>query len=384
VSAARRGKSARRLRVAVIFGGRSVEHEVSLVSAKAIMAALDPARYEVLPILVKHDGDWERRGATALLQSHPGLADLLGIARPGRRAGRPAGNASGRARRSGVDVVFPIIHGTGGEDGSLQGLLTLADVPYVGAGVLGSALGMDKAAMKVMFDHAGLPQARYLALTHPQYAADPEAALERALAHCGLPCFVKPANGGSSVGVSKAKDRDALAAALALGFRYDRKVIVEKAVEAREIECSVLGNEEPEASVAGEIVPAGEFYDYASKYLDEGSRLIIPADITPDQQALVRAVAVRAFQVLDLEGMARVDFFVDRVTGAVLLNEVNTLPGFTPISMYPKLWEASGLPFPRLVDRLIALAFERHARRRRLVTAYRPAARRGARATRGA
>jgi D-alanine-D-alanine ligase len=370
--------------VAVIFGGRSVEHDVSLVSAKAIMEALDPDRYEVVPILVKRDGRWERRGAGALLRAHPGLADLLGVAGPATSARRAGGSAGRRGRRAAVDAVFPIIHGTGGEDGTLQGLLTLADVPFVGAGVLGSALGMDKAAMKVIFDHAGLPQARYLVLPRPEFDAAPGAALDRALAHCGLPCFVKPANGGSSVGVSKARDRDALSAALRLGFRYDRKVIVEKAVDGREIECSVLGNDEPVASVAGEIVPAGEFYDYASKYLDEGSRLIIPASITPEQLALVRATAVRAFQVLDIEGMARVDFFLDRTTGAVLLNEVNTLPGFTPISMYPKLWEASGLPFPRLVDRLVELAFERHARRRRLVTAYRPAPRRGAAAARGA
>ena len=366
-----------RLRVAVIFGGRSVEHEVSLVSAKAIMGALDPARYEVVPVAVTRDGTWEARGTRALLRANPGLADLLGLARPGKAAAR-SGRAAGRGAaggRSAIDVVFPIVHGTGGEDGALQGLLTLADVPFVGAGVLGSALGMDKAAMKAMFDHAGLPQARNLALSRAQYDADPRAAMERGATHCGLPCFVKPANGGSSVGVTKAKNRDALAAGLRLAFRYDRKVIVETAVDAREIECSVLGNERPVASIAGEIVPAGEFYDYSSKYLDEGSQLIIPAPITPGQLAIVRDVAVRAFQVLDLEGLARVDFFLDRKTGAVLLNEVNTLPGFTPISMYPKLWEASGVPFPRLVDRLITLAFERHGRRQRLVTAYRPATR---------
>lgn len=373
----RRQARAGRLRVAVIFGGRSVEHEVSLVSAKAIMGALDPARYEVVPIAVTREGRWEARGTRALLRANPELADLFGLARPGRVAapsGRTAGRGAGGGRAA-IDVVFPIVHGTGGEDGALQGLLTLADVPFVGAGVLGSALGMDKAAMKVMFDHAGLPQARYLALSRAQYDTDPRAATDRAARHCGLPCFVKPANGGSSVGVTKAKSRDALAAGLRLAFRYDRKVIIERAVDAREIECSVLGNERPVASTAGEIVPAGEFYDYSSKYLDEGSQLIIPASITPRQLAAVRDLAVRAFQVLDLEGLARVDFFLDRKTGAVFLNEVNTLPGFTPISMYPKLWEASGLPFPRLVDRLITLAFERHGRRQRLVTAYRPATR---------
>jgi D-alanine-D-alanine ligase len=360
----------RRLRVAVIFGGRSVEHDVSLISAKAIMGALDPRRYEVVPIAVTRAGRWEPRGTRALLRSNPELADLFGLA--GVSARRRAARAAGAGRPGPIDVVFPIVHGTGGEDGALQGLLTLADVPFVGAGVLGSALGMDKAAMKAMFHQAGLPQARYLVLSRGQFDADPGAAATRAASHCDLPCFVKPANGGSSVGVSKARDRRGLDAALRLAFRYDRKVIVETAVDAREIECSVLGNEQPVASIAGEIVPAGEFYDYASKYLDEGSRLIIPAAITPGQLAVVREVAVRAFQVLDLAGMARVDFFLDRRTGTVLINEVNTLPGFTPISMYPKLWEASGMPFPRLVDRLVRLAFEGHARRRRLVTAYRP------------
>jgi len=363
----KRPAHAGRLRVAVIFGGRSVEHEVSLVSAKAIMGALDPARYEVVPIAVTRDGRWEARGTRALLRANPALADLFGLARPGKVPARPG--------RAAIDVVFPIVHGTGGEDGALQGLLTLADVPFVGAGVLGSALGMDKAAMKVMFDHAGLPQARYQALSRAQYDVDPRAAMERAASHCGVPCFIKPANGGSSVGITKAKNRDELAAGLRLAFRYDRKVIVEMAVDAREIECSVLGNDRPIASIAGEIVPAGEFYDYSSKYLDEGSQLIVPAPITPGQLGAVREVAVRAFQVLDIEGLARVDFFLDRKTGAVFLNEVNTLPGFTPISMYPKLWEASGLPFPRLVDRLISLAFDRHARRQRLVTAYKPATR---------
>jgi D-alanine-D-alanine ligase len=369
----RRGPAGRRLRVAVIFGGRSVEHEVSLVSARAIMGALDPRRYEIVPVAVTREGRWEACGTRSMLRANPELTDLFGLASAGRSRGAAGRDGGARGRgRAGVDVVFPIVHGADGEDGAMQGLFALADIPFVGAGVLGSALGMDKAAMKVMFDHAGLPVPRYTVLARDRYDANPGAAEERAATHCGLPCFVKPANGGSSVGVSKAKDRAGLRVALRLAFRYDDKVIVEAAIDAREIECSVLGNEAPVASVAGEIVPAGEFYDYTSKYLDEGSRLIIPAALTPQQLTIVREVAVRAFQVLDLSGMARVDFFLDRGTGAVLLNEVNTLPGFTPISMYPKLWEASGLPFPRLVDRLIRLAMEDHARRRRLVTAFKP------------
>ena len=352
----RRRPRARRLRVAVVYGGRSVEHEVSLVSARAIMEALDPARYEVLPVLVSRDGRWSaaRFGSKAI--SHAAVRDIFRFT--GRGDSRP------------VDVVFPIIHGTGGEDGTLQGLLTLAGIPFVGAGVLGSALGMDKAAMKSMFQEAGLPIVRYRAVSRGEYDADAagtEAFLER---HCGYPCFVKPANGGSSVGVSKCHNRGGLQDALRLAFRYDHRVVVETAVDGREIECSVLGNENPEASVAGEIVPAGEFYDYESKYADTGSRLVIPAPLGRPQQTLIRDLSIRAFQALDLAGFARVDFFVERTTGVVLLNEVNTLPGFTPISMYPKLWEASGLPFPRLVDRLIALALERHALERRLVTTF--------------
>ena len=363
-----RSKPARRIRVGVIFGGRSVEHAVSLVSAKAIMGALDPARYEVVPIAVTREGRFTDAGLRSLFPGDPEIAAMIG---PGTAAGRRGGRR-GTARRRPLDVIFPIVHGTGGEDGSLQGLLTLASLPFVGAGILGSALGMDKAAMKSMFREAGLPIVRHRVAARPDFEADPRAMADRMESDLRYPCFVKPANGGSSVGVSKAKDRRGLEEALRLAFRYDRKVIVEQGIDAREIECSVLGNDHPEASVAGEIVPAREFYDYASKYLDSGSRLIIPAGITPGQQVLVRDLAVRAFEVLDLAGLARVDFFLDRATGAMFLNEVNTLPGFTPISMYPKVWEASGLPFPRLVDRLIELAFERHAERRRLVTAYDP------------
>lgn len=333
-----------RIKVGVVYGGRSVEHEVSLVSAGAIMDALDPRRYTVVPILVDKDGRWPARQIERLLGG-----------------------------RSGLDVVIPMIHGTDGEDGALQGLLTLAGVPFVGSAVLGSAVGMDKAVMKSLLVDAGLPTVRHRVVLWPDFEADPAGAAAIAERHCGLPAFVKPANGGSSVGVSKARDRGALEAALRLAFRYDRKVIVETAVDAREIECSVLGNDRPEASVLGEIIPAGEFYDYAAKYQDTGSRLIIPAPLEPAQTELARDLALKAFQALDLSGMARVDLFLDRATGGLFLNEVNTLPGFTPISMYPKLWAASGVPFPKLVDRLVRLAFERRRQREELVTEYRPA-----------
>jgi D-alanine-D-alanine ligase len=362
----------KRLKVGVIFGGRSVEHDVSLVSAKAIIAALDKERYEVVPIAVTREGRFAASGARSLLRADPAIGELFRLisGRVGRRGG-PA--------RPALDVVFPIVHGSGGEDGSLQGLLTLAGVPFVGAGVMGSAVGMDKAIMKVLFREADLPIVRHLVASSEEFAASPDGVASRMERDLGYPCFVKPSNGGSSVGVSKARDREALQAALRLAFRYDRKVIGEQAIDAREIECAVLGNDRPEASIVGEIVPSREFYDYTAKYLDSRSRLLIPAPIEAAQQRLVRDLAVRAFQALDLAGMARVDFFLDRTSGAVLLNEVNTLPGFTPISMYPKLWEASGLPFPRLVDRLIELALERHSRQNALVTAYKPPRRSGGR-----
>ncbi len=369
---ARRG---RRLRVGVIFGGRSVEHEVSLVSARAIMGALDPEKYEIVPLGVTRTGRWVTSGIHYALPGDPSVRGPVvlrnGKGRRGTAIARK-GTGPGGDLKGALDVVFPVVHGTGGEDGTLQGLLELADVPYVGAGVLGSALGMDKAAMKSAFRAAGLPIVDYRVVRVrdlDQGAARIGAMIEEAF---GYPCFVKPSNGGSSVGVSKVRDRRTLIDGLELAARYDRKIIVERAVDAREIECSVLGNDEPQASTVGEIVPAGDFYDYRSKYIDEGSKLIIPADITAEQSRTVRDISVRAFQTLDLCGMARVDFFLDRATEAVFLNELNTIPGFTSISMYPKMWEASGLPFERLVDRLIQLAFERHAEKKSFTTSYNP------------
>ena len=382
---ARRPGRRRRIRVGVIFGGRSVEHEVSLVSARAIIEALDPRRYEVVPIGISKAGRWLTGGHRYALPPDPSIGGLVPL-KDGGRGSRALGVHAAGAARGGrpagpLDVVVPIVHGTGGEDGALQGLLELAGIPYVGAGVLGSALGMDKATMKTLFRDAGLPIVDYRVVRGRDLARGSEAIAGTLEDAFGYPCFVKPSNGGSSVGVSKARNRKDLLAGLRLAARYDRKVIVERAVDAREIEVSVLGNDEPEASVPGEIVPVNEFYDYRAKYVDPGSRLEIPARISEEQARRAREIALRAFQALDLAGMARVDFFLDRTTEALFLNEVNTIPGFTPISMYPKLWEASGVPFPALVDRLIRLAFERHAEKRRLVTSYEPA-RNGRRAPR--
>jgi D-alanine-D-alanine ligase len=384
----------KKLRVGVIYGGRSGEHEVSVASAAAIFKHLDRTRYEAVPIRIEKDGRWVlpdkapvalsasevieqarlqaartvRAGRETLLVSHPGEDTLLTIDR------RPAADAAeGEPEGAvvtgmGLDVVFPVLHGPYGEDGTVQGLLELAAVPYVGSGVLASAAGMDKAAMKALFAAQGLPQAEYRVLTLHQWARDPEGESARLLS-LGLPLFVKPANLGSSVGISKVKTADGLAAALATAFEYDRKAVVEAAVpDPREIECAVLGNDEPAASVPGEIVPSREFYDYEAKYLDTGSETIIPAELDAATVARVQALALDAFRAVDGAGMARVDFLLSRSTGALLLNEINTIPGFTTISMFSKLWEASGVSYGALVDRLIELALERHREKQRLRT----------------
>jgi len=374
------------MRVGVIFGGRSVEHEVSLVSARAIMQALDKERYEVVPIGITRQGRWVLGDTHCALPPDPSVRGLVRLQNGGRGAGPASLDRAGlktalaggrRARRPSLlgrlDVIFPVVHGMGGEEGTLQGLLELADIPYVGAGVLGSALGMDKAMMKVVFRDAGLPIVDHRVIRRRDLESGRDRFVQAVEKGLGYPCFVKPANGGSSVGVSKAKGRRQMLEALDLAARYDRKIIVELAIDAREIECSVLGNDDPVASVPGEIIPANEFYDYRAKYIDENSRLLIPAPLTEEQASRIRDLAARAFRALDLCGMARADFFLDRTTEAIFINEVNTIPGFTPISMYPKLWEASGLPFPALVDRLIHLAVERHAEKKSLITTYRPA-----------
>jgi D-alanine-D-alanine ligase len=358
----------RKIRVGVVFGGRSGEHQVSLASARSVMSALDRDKYEVVPLGITQGGRW-------LLSGDP-LARLLA----GRDGGEPLlPDGTGRELVPGatgaafppLDVIFPVLHGPYGEDGTIQGLLEIAGIPYVGSGVLGSALGMDKVAAKQIFAAHNLPQAPYLALKRKDWESDPQAAIARIEGLLPYPVFVKPANLGSSIGINKAHDRTELRNALAEAARYDRKLLVEYAVpRAREIECSVLGNDDPIASVPGEVVPDREFYDYAAKYLDGDSQLLIPAPIPAALAVRVRELAVRAFLALDCSGLARVDFLLDGGTEQVFLNEINTMPGFTAISMYPKLWEESGVPYPELVDRLIDLAMERHADRSRSQVAY--------------
>ncbi len=369
----------RKIRVGVILGGRSGEHEVSLVSAQSVMNAMDKTKYEVIPIAITKEGRWIAGGdPVAALKGLPAEdthhTALLGDPTQRGLVPQDAMEAVERAAPVELDVVFPVLHGPYGEDGTVQGLLELADIPYVGAGVLGSALGMDKAAMKDVFKAHGLPIVRYrvykrLELDRNQKQVEDE--IEREL---GYPCFVKPANLGSSVGVSKVHDRAELGPALLLAASYDRKIVVEQGINAREIECSVLGNDEPEASVLGEIIPCNEFYDYNAKYIDGRSELVIPAPLPDDLAQRIRQLAIQAFLAVDCAGMARVDFLLDRDTLDVYVNEVNTIPGFTAISMYPKLWEASGLPYPALIDRLIELALERHEEKRRTRTSYTPKA----------
>jgi D-alanine-D-alanine ligase len=363
-----------RLRIGVIFGGRSAEHEVSLVSATGVMRALDPRKYVVVPIGIAPNGRWlSGPRALKLLKEGSPLRDIpehLLLPDPRKRGLEPVNGASGRKP---LDVVFPVLHGTFGEDGSIQGLFELADIPYVGAGVLGSAVGMDKVVQKQLLRQAGIPVTTAIWFTAVEYRRQRSnclAAIEGTLKH---PVFVKPPNAGSSVGISKAHNRRELLKAIRLALQYDRKVLVEQAVPyAREIEVSVLGNDEPIASMPGEIIPSNEFYDYDAKYVDGKSRAEIPAKLNAAVVRKVRELAVRAFKALDGSGMARVDFLVNRRTNEVYLNEINTIPGFTPISMYPKLWEASGLSYSQVLDRLIALALERHKQTRRLKTTFRP------------
>ena len=371
----------KKLRVGVIYGGRSGEHEVSLASAAAVFQNLDPERYETIAIRIEKDGRWAlpRRApsvmkAADVIQARPELSDGSReahlVAHPGGDTLITIDQRDDRAVVSGLglDVVFPVLHGPYGEDGTVQGLLELANVPYVGAGVLASSVGMDKAAMKLVFAAKELPICDYQVVMKHAWQRDERAIVKRVGA-LGFPLFVKPANLGSSVGISKAKHAAELRAAIALAAEYDRKIVVEAAVpNAREIECAVIGNDDPEASVPGEIIPSREFYDYEAKYLDEGSRTVIPAELTKKQTDEVRRLALAAFQAIDCAGLARVDFLLARDSGNIYVNEVNTIPGFTTISMYSKLWEASGLSYPQLLDRLIELALERHAEKQQLRT----------------
>jgi D-alanine-D-alanine ligase len=359
-----------KLRVGLVYGGRSVEHEVSLQSAASVLRNLDPSRYEVWLLAVGHEGSWRlgapgsslesalARGTPVLLPASPESRALVPL------AGSDAGAVS-------LDVLFPIVHGRGGEDGTLQGLLELAGLPYVGAGVLGSAVQMDKEISKRLLEQAGLPVAPWRCVHRFELARDARGVAQRAADELGLPVFVKPANSGSSVGIQKVKEARALARALAEASRYDTKLLVEQAIDAREIEVAVLGNDEPEASVPGEIRPRREWYDYEAKYVDESTELLVPAPLAEEEAERARDLALRAYRVLEGAGLGRVDFLMERASGTLYLNEVNSLPGFTEMSMYPRLWEASGLPYPQLLDRLIELALERHRVRVALETTFR-------------
>jgi D-alanine-D-alanine ligase len=385
----------KKLRVGILFGGRSGEHEVSLLSAASVFHAIDQEKYEVVPIGITKDGRWLtaehaenllagklQLEARSLRAGDPDTTEAAAVLTRGESVvvpPEPVHRESGfvpfqsdapllrRAadRAINVDVIFPVLHGTFGEDGTIQGLLELADIPYVGAGVLGSAAGMDKDVMKSLFIAAGIPIVKHVTILRSAWEKDPKNVEKLVMRKLKYPVFVKPANLGSSVGISKAHNRKELGPAIEEAARFDRKIVIEQGVggnknKAREIECSVLGNDEPAASIPGEIVPVKEFYDYNAKYLDEGSELIIPAKLTKAQTKKVQELAVAAFKAVDCSGLARVDFLMDPKTGKIFLNEINTMPGFTSISMYPKLWAASGLEYSDLIDRLIELGIERH------------------------
>ena len=353
-----------RTRLAILYGGRSAEHQVSVVSARSVMEALDPDRFEVVPIAITRDGAWllPDRSPLELTASDGALPE---VDPAGTEVAVRPEHGLADAGAGPVDVVFPILHGPFGEDGTVQGLFELADLPYVGSGVLASALAMDKAMAKVVLAQAGLPQAPYLVVPERDWRADPDRVAAEVGGRLAYPVFTKPARLGSSIGISKVKTPDGLAEGLATAFAHDTKALVEQGIVARELECGVLGNDAPEASVVGEVVPGHEFYDFEAKYLDESLKLEIPAPVPDAVRAQVRELSKRAFQALDCEGFARVDFFYEEATGRVLVNEVNTIPGFTPKSMFPLLWAASGLAYPDLVARLVELAVERHAARRR-------------------
>jgi D-alanine-D-alanine ligase len=355
----------KRMRVGILFGGRSGEHEVSLVSAASVMKALDQEKYEVVPIGITKDGRWLagtaaqkmlpeilRSGERVMPSADPTVAALVAL------------NATD-SHSVQLDVVFPVLHGTYGEDGTVQGLLDLAGVPYVGSGVLGSAVGMDKDMQKRLFLQAKLPVGDFVAVLRADWEKSRGKVLRALRKKFRFPVFVKPATLGSSVGMTKAHDPKELAEAMDLAAEFAQKILVERAIRGREIEVAVLGNEDPRASVPGEIVPHREFYDYAAKYLEEGTRLLIPAKLTRAQVKRFQEYAVRAFRALECLGMARVDFFLEQRTGHILLNEVNTIPGFTSISMYPKMWEASGVSYRELLDRLIELALAQHREKQR-------------------
>lgn len=380
----------KKIRVGLVYGGRSGEHQVSLLTALAVLKAFDYERYEIIPFYITPKGQW-RSGS--LLSAPPSAVAELQFAPSEMGSGstesgivmqqapaitnnalfpvlqgmseRVLSEGSGDAiddDGKAIDVMLPLLHGTFGEDGTIQGLFEMAGLPYVGAGVMASSVGMDKVAMKTMFAHAGLPQVGYRYFIRYEWKQNREQCL-LSVEELGYPCFVKPANLGSSVGVSKARNREELVTAIEEALRYDRKVIIEEFVDAREIEVSVLGNDDPQASVPGEIVSSNEFYDYKAKYLDGKSAMVIPAEISPEVTEAVRMMAVQAFRSIDGSGLCRADFFLRRSDGALFINEVNTLPGFTPFSMYPQMWKESGVSYRELLDKLIQLAIERHEER---------------------
>ena len=381
----------KKIRIGVIFGGRSGEHEISLISAESVMRALNKDKYDVLPIGITKEGRWLSGGdplAQLKAASHTPQELTGGSPKsevPGPKSGVPTrdlvlgtwnlelGTPSLKPRSplADVDVVFPVLHGPYGEDGTVQGLLELANLPYVGAEVTASALGMDKALQKTIFRQKGIPVVDFLVVKRREWEREPEAVLARVEAAPGYPCFAKPVNLGSSVGITKAHNGEELRTALDIAARYDRRILVEQSAEdCREIEVSVLGNDDPIASIPGEIVPHREFYDYIAKYVDDDTELKIPANLPPPVTERVRELGVQAFLAIDCAGMARVDLFVARDFSRIYVNELNTIPGFTAISMYPQLWEASGLPYPELLDRLIELALERHAEKSRSQITY--------------
>src|SRR5216683_1714128 len=391
----------KKLRVGILFGGRSGEHEISLLSAASVFKAIDQNKYQVVPIGITKDGRWltsadaerlltgkpfeheherqfragdpEATSAAAVLHSGEAIVVPPEPHKPGTsmtpfQSDAPARRASDRAIN--VDVIFPVLHGTFGEDGTIQGLLELADIAYVGAGVLGSSAGMDKDVMKSLFRASGLPIVKHVTVLRSQFEREPKKVQKLVESKLRYPVFVKPANLGSSVGISKAHDRKELSPAIADAAKFDRKIVIEEGVggkknKAREIECAVLGNDDPKASIAGEIVPCKEFYDYDAKYLAEGSELVIPAKIAKAQMKTVQRLAIAAFQAVDCTGLARVDFLMDPKSRKIFVNEINTMPGVTAISMYPKLWAATGVSYPELIDRLIQLGIERHEDKKR-------------------
>ncbi|WMT20273.1 D-alanine--D-alanine ligase [Parageobacillus toebii] len=349
-------------RVGILYGGKSPEHNVSLSTAMAVMNAIDKNKFDVIPIYITTEGQWikgERlTGKVNDIKQLQFQSDAKAII-PVALNQTPAVADGKKQEEAVVDVIFPLLHGPNGEDGTVQGLLELLNIPYVGNGVLASAVGMDKVVMKNLFAQAGLRQAKYVSFTKQEWSRNEEAAYDKVEQELGYPCFVKPANAGSSVGITKCKQRDDLKAAFAEAFKYDRKIIVEEAIVGREIEIGVIGNDDPICSVVGEIVPKKEFYDYQAKYEDGNTELIIPADVTKEQYETIKQMAITAFKALDLSGLVRADFFLTE-DGEAYINEINTMPGFTPYSMFPLLWKHSGISYSELIERLVQLAIERH------------------------